>query len=107
MVGNRECNTERGFKNQLYIELGFYPIYIVINQISLLNLLRRAIGVGKVALLGIIPIGKDKIILKIAKIVCICTQITWIWIPLYISINNGVISIVITTCFMKVFMHFA
>ena len=22
MVGNRECNTERGFKNQLYIELG-------------------------------------------------------------------------------------
>ena len=20
--GNRECNTERGFKNQLYIELG-------------------------------------------------------------------------------------
>ena len=24
MVGNRECNTERGFKNQLYIELGFF-----------------------------------------------------------------------------------
>ena len=23
MVGNRECNTERGFKNQLYIELGY------------------------------------------------------------------------------------
>ena len=22
LVGNRECNTERGFKNQLYIELG-------------------------------------------------------------------------------------
>ena len=25
MVGNRECNTERGFKNQLYIELGYKP----------------------------------------------------------------------------------
>ena len=23
LVGNRECNTERGFKNQLYIELGW------------------------------------------------------------------------------------
>ena len=23
LVRNRECNTERGFKNQLYIELGF------------------------------------------------------------------------------------
>ena len=22
LVGNRECNTVRGFKNQLYIELG-------------------------------------------------------------------------------------
>ena len=22
LVGNRECNRERGFKNQLYIELG-------------------------------------------------------------------------------------
>ena len=22
LVGNRECNTKRGFKNQLYIELG-------------------------------------------------------------------------------------
>ena len=22
LVGNRECNKERGFKNQLYIELG-------------------------------------------------------------------------------------
>ena len=26
LVGNRECNTERGFKNQLYIELGTKPI---------------------------------------------------------------------------------
>ena len=25
LVGNRECNTERGFKNQLYIELGLIP----------------------------------------------------------------------------------
>ena len=26
LVGNRECNTERGFKNQLYIELGVHCI---------------------------------------------------------------------------------
>ena len=25
LVGNHECNTERGFKNQLYIELGRQP----------------------------------------------------------------------------------
>ena len=27
MVGNPECNKERGFKNQLYIELGFKPMH--------------------------------------------------------------------------------
>ena len=27
LVGNCECNTERGFKNQLYIELGMQPKY--------------------------------------------------------------------------------
>ena len=27
LVGNRECNTESGFKNQLYIELGWKPHY--------------------------------------------------------------------------------
>ena len=26
LVGNRECNTERGFKNQLYIELGYVAL---------------------------------------------------------------------------------
>ena len=26
VVGDRECNAERGFKNQLYIELGVLPI---------------------------------------------------------------------------------
>ena len=26
LVGNRECNTERGFKNQLYIKLGLEPL---------------------------------------------------------------------------------
>ena len=25
MVGNHECNTERGFKNQLYLEQGLNP----------------------------------------------------------------------------------
>ena len=31
MVGNRECNTERGFKNQLYIELGI-RLYLVFSN---------------------------------------------------------------------------
>ena len=26
LVGNRECNTDRGFKNQLYIELGGWSL---------------------------------------------------------------------------------
>ena len=31
MVGNHECNTERGFKNQLYIELGHWHFQCVIS----------------------------------------------------------------------------
>ena len=43
MVGNRECNTERGFKNQLYIELGFY--LTVLLSIPIKNCLFRNSGV--------------------------------------------------------------
>ena len=30
LVGNRECNTERGFKNQLYIELGWQSTKVLV-----------------------------------------------------------------------------
>jgi hypothetical protein len=54
--------------------------------------------------LGVIPIGKDKIIGKAAKIVCIYTQIGWFTIPLYISIDVGVITFAIPT--IKEVIHF-
>ena len=31
LIGNRECNTERGFKNQLYIELGSKRLQLYTN----------------------------------------------------------------------------
>ena len=44
LVKNRECNTERGFKNQLYIELGFYinPKLWIYTELKVKNKLLNA-----------------------------------------------------------------
>ena len=34
MVGNCECNTERGFKTQLHIELGCGPVSVTGSKLS-------------------------------------------------------------------------
>ena len=41
MVGNCECNTERGFKNQLYIELGIQARYFKMNLASMCNKMKE------------------------------------------------------------------
>ena len=45
MVGNPECNKERGFKNQLYIELGKKQCYAKFKVFFYLNVVAIA-GIG-------------------------------------------------------------
>ena len=54
MVENRECNTERGFKNQLYIELGEGPIHKIFAK-NIENWRRSKMSIFKSAILTFFP----------------------------------------------------